>query len=90
MRRACPSDLSDAAYAALLPHLPRSAATGRPWKHELREILEDREKAYMEATALLRHYEDLAGIYNIGSGNQGIGRALQEQKRERQHQRQSH
>jgi LacI family transcriptional regulator len=50
---------------------------------ELREILDDREKAYAEATALLHRYEDLAGIYNIGSGNQGIGRALQEQKRER-------
>jgi LacI family transcriptional regulator len=50
---------------------------------ELREILEDREKAYLEATALLHRYEDLAGIYNIGSGNQGIGRALQERKRER-------
>ena len=50
---------------------------------ELREILEDREKAYTEASALLHRYEDLAAIYNIGSGNQGIGRALQEQKRER-------
>ena len=50
---------------------------------ELREILEDRAKAYSEALALLDRYEDLAGIYNIGSGNQGIARALQERGRER-------
>jgi putative transposase len=39
-RRPYPSDLSEAEYAVLLPHLPRPAATGRPWKHGLREILD--------------------------------------------------
>jgi putative transposase len=38
-RQAYPSDLSDAEYAVLLPHLPGPAATGRPWKHDLRDIL---------------------------------------------------
>ena len=38
---------------------------------------DDREKAYAEAAALLDRYDDLAGIYNIGAGNQGIARALQ-------------
>jgi LacI family transcriptional regulator len=50
---------------------------------ELREILDDREKAYAETIALLDRYEDLAGIYNIGSGNQGIARALKERGRDR-------
>jgi LacI family transcriptional regulator len=50
---------------------------------ELREILEDRDKAYAEASALLDRYEDLAGIYNIGAGNRGIARALEERGRER-------
>ncbi len=45
---------------------------------ELREMGDDRERAYREATALLDRYEDLAGIYNIGAGNQGIARALRD------------
>lgn len=45
---------------------------------ELREMGDDRERAYREATMLLDQYEDLAGIYNIGAGNQGIARALRE------------
>jgi LacI family transcriptional regulator len=45
---------------------------------ELREIRDDRERAYTEALALLKRHPDLAGIYNIGAGNQGIGQALQE------------
>ena len=49
---------------------------------ELREMRDDREKAYVEAAALLDRYDDLAGIYNIGAGNQGIARALQERRRE--------
>lgn len=49
---------------------------------ELREMRDDREKAYTEAAALLDRYDDLAGIYNIGAGNQGIARALQERARE--------
>ena len=40
IRRPYPSDLSDAEYAVLQPHLPGPAATGRPWKHTLRDILD--------------------------------------------------
>jgi len=39
-QRPYPSDLSDAEYAVLRPHLPGPAAIGRPWKHGLREILD--------------------------------------------------
>jgi LacI family transcriptional regulator len=45
---------------------------------ELREIRDDRRRAYEEASALLRRHPDLAGIYNIGGGNSGIGQALNE------------
>jgi len=45
---------------------------------ELREIRDDRQRAYEEAVALLKRHPDLSGIYNIGAGNAGIGRALQE------------
>jgi LacI family transcriptional regulator len=45
---------------------------------ELREMRDDRERAYTEAAALLDRHGDLAGIYNIGAGNQGIARALRE------------
>jgi LacI family transcriptional regulator len=48
---------------------------------ELHEIRDDRDKAYREAAALLDRYDDLAGIYNIGAGNQGIARALKERGR---------
>jgi LacI family transcriptional regulator len=48
---------------------------------ELREMLDDRERAYTEAAALLDRHDDLAGIYNIGAGNQGIARAMQERNR---------
>jgi len=50
---------------------------------ELREVRDDREKAYKEASALLDRYDDLAAIYNIGAGNSGIGRALKERGRNR-------
>jgi len=43
---------------------------------ELNEIEDDRERAYSETTALLKRHPDLAGIYNLGAGNQGIGQAL--------------
>lgn len=43
---------------------------------ELREMKDDREKAFSEATNLLERHADLAGIYNIGAGNTGIARAL--------------
>jgi len=45
---------------------------------ELREIRDDRERAFEEAAALLKRHPDLAGIYNIGAGNSGIGQALAE------------
>ena len=45
---------------------------------ELREMRDDRDRAYSEAAALLDRYDDLAGIYNIGAGNQGVARALRE------------
>jgi LacI family transcriptional regulator len=48
---------------------------------ELREMLDDRERAYTEAAALLDKHDDLAGIYNIGAGNQGIARAMRERER---------
>lgn len=47
---------------------------------ELREMKDDRERAYAEAAALLDRHDDLAGIYNIGAGNQGIARALLERR----------
>ncbi|MBN9243472.1 MAG: LacI family DNA-binding transcriptional regulator [Mesorhizobium sp.] len=50
---------------------------------ELREMLDDRERAYSEAAALLDRHPDLAGIYNIGAGNPGIARALKERGRDR-------
>jgi LacI family transcriptional regulator len=49
---------------------------------ELREMLDDRERAYAEAAALLDRHPDLAGIYNIGAGNLGIARALAERQRQ--------
>lgn len=45
---------------------------------ELREMLDDREKAFAEAHALLGRHGDIAAIYNIGAGNVGIARALKE------------
>ena len=45
---------------------------------DLREIRDDMVRAYAESTALLSRHPDLAGIYNIGSGNSGIGKALEE------------
>jgi LacI family transcriptional regulator len=43
---------------------------------ELREMRDDEETAFSEATRLLQRHRDLAGIYNIGAGNEGIARAL--------------
>ena len=45
---------------------------------ELREVRDDSERSYSEAKALLARHPDLAGIYNIGAGNRGIARALEE------------
>lgn len=48
---------------------------------EMREMLDDREKAYAEACALLDRHPDLAAIYNVGAGNTGIAKALKERAR---------
>jgi LacI family transcriptional regulator len=48
---------------------------------ELREVRDDSERAYKEAKTLLSTYKNLAGIYNIGAGNRGIARALEESGR---------
>lgn len=50
---------------------------------ELREMGDDRERAYSEATTLLDRHRDLAAIYNIGAGNQGIAQAMREHNKER-------
>ena len=50
---------------------------------ELREVRDDIERSYREAMALLEAYQGLAGIYNIGAGNRGIARALEETGRAR-------
>ena len=43
---------------------------------ELREMRDDQETAFSEATQLLQRHRDLAEFYNIGAGNEGIARAL--------------
>ena len=48
---------------------------------QMREIRDDRQRAYEEAAALIERQPDLAGIYNIGAGSSGIGRALDEKGR---------
>jgi LacI family transcriptional regulator len=45
---------------------------------ELREIRDDRQRAYEEAVSLFKRHPDLSGIYNIGAGNAGIGHELTE------------
>jgi LacI family transcriptional regulator len=45
---------------------------------ETREMHDDVEECYHVAASLLRDMPDLAGIYNIGAGNRGIVRALEE------------
>ncbi len=49
---------------------------------EMREVMDDREKAYSEACALLDRNPDLSAIYNAGGGNSGIARALNERGRQ--------
>mgnify|MGYP005846318327 CR=1 FL=1 len=44
----------------------------------LLEGFDDADKNYEQACELLRKYPDLRGIYNIGAGARGIGRALME------------
>ena len=57
----------------------RSASLGML---EVREMLDDPQRAYAEATALLDRHPDLAAIYNVGAGSTGVGRALKERGRE--------
>lgn len=47
------------------------------------EVSDDRDRAYLETMRFLER-GDISGIYNIGSGNQGIARALREARMERQ------
>jgi LacI family transcriptional regulator len=49
----------------------------------LREGHDDEAQNYRQARMLLSQYRDLAGIYNIGGGAEGIARALKEARRER-------
>lgn len=45
---------------------------------EMRESMDDRDRAYAETLSILEGHRDLAGIYNAGAGNQGIAQALSE------------
>lgn len=45
---------------------------------QLREMMDEPEKAYLEACSLLDTHPDLNAIYNIGAGNAGIAKALKE------------
>lgn len=47
----------------------------------LREVHEDRDKAYAETLALLDRQPDLAAIYNAGGATAGIARALKDRGR---------
>jgi LacI family transcriptional regulator len=46
----------------------------------LREGQDDAEKNYRQARAMFEQHGDLGGIYNIGGGAEGIGRAIHEAK----------
>lgn len=48
---------------------------------QMREIRDDRRRAHEETLALLDRHPDLAGIYNIGGGSSGIGKALNDRGR---------
>ncbi|HEX3982676.1 MAG TPA: LacI family DNA-binding transcriptional regulator [Acidisoma sp.] len=45
---------------------------------ELREVSDDTLRGYQEAKRLLKRHPDLAAIYSIGGGVEGIARALEE------------
>jgi LacI family transcriptional regulator len=49
----------------------------------LREGHDDEAINYRQMRALLSHHPDLDGIYNIGGGASGIGRALKDARREK-------
>jgi LacI family transcriptional regulator len=46
----------------------------------VREGRDDAQTNYRLAGALLRQHPDLVGLYNIGGGAEGVGRALQERR----------
>jgi LacI family transcriptional regulator len=46
----------------------------------VREGRDDAETNYRQVRTLLRQHPDLVGLYNIGGGADGVGRALQEQR----------
>jgi len=48
----------------------------------LREGQDDEGKNYRQTRMLLSQYPDLAGIYNIGGGAEGVGKALKEARRD--------
>lgn len=48
----------------------------------VREGRDDADTNYRLALALLKQHPDLVGLYNIGGGAEGVGRALQERRRE--------
>ena len=48
----------------------------------LREGYDDPQANYRQTLALLQEHPDLAALYNIGSGSEGIGQALKEQGRQ--------
>jgi LacI family transcriptional regulator len=50
----------------------------------LREGHDDEAKNYRQTKVLLSQHPDLAGIYNIGGGSEGIVKALKEARRERE------
>ena len=49
----------------------------------LTEVEDDSDRAYEATTALLSDRPDIAAIYNIGAGTDGICRALKERRRDR-------
>jgi LacI family transcriptional regulator len=46
----------------------------------VREGRDDAETNYRQTRTLLRQHPDLVGLYNIGGGAEGVGRALQERR----------
>lgn len=48
------------------------------------EIQDDDERAYAAAREHLKRHGDLSAIYNVGAGNRGIARALEESGREQE------
>jgi len=51
---------------------------------QLQENLDDMERSYTETAELMRNHPNLGGVYNIGAGNRGIARALEESGRARE------